>query len=87
MIKGPALTTEPFQQATLEWPGTDETCPKCHGQRHVYYLHAGQPGVEVVGGKRPASGRHRAADYQDAINQRPRLSTVADARPRAANIA
>jgi hypothetical protein len=26
--------------------------PKCHGKRHVYYLHAGQPGVEVVGGKR-----------------------------------
>jgi hypothetical protein len=23
-------------------------------QRHVYYLHASQPGVEVVGGKRVA---------------------------------
>jgi DnaJ-class molecular chaperone len=52
MIDGPAPTTAPLSQATLDWPGTDETCPKCHGQRHVYYLHAGQPGVEVFGGKR-----------------------------------
>jgi hypothetical protein len=42
----------PLQQASLAWPGIEETCPKCHGKRHVYYLHAGQPGVEVVGGKR-----------------------------------
>ena len=27
-------------------------CPKCHGQRHVYYLHADQPGIEIVGGER-----------------------------------
>jgi hypothetical protein len=47
-----APTTTPLQQATLAWPGTEEICPKCRGQRHVYYLHAGQPGVEVVGGKR-----------------------------------
>lgn len=49
-----APTTVPLRQASLAWPGTQETCPKCHGQRHVYYLHAGQPGVEVVGGKRVA---------------------------------
>jgi hypothetical protein len=49
-----ALTTAPLQQASLAWPGTEETCPKCHGQRHVYYLHADQCGVEVVGGKRVA---------------------------------
>jgi hypothetical protein len=48
------LTTAPLQQANLAWPGTEETCPKCHGRRHVYYLHAGQRGVEVVGGKRIA---------------------------------
>jgi hypothetical protein len=42
----------PPRQASPAWPGTEETCPKCHGQRHVYDLHAGQPGVEVVGGKR-----------------------------------
>ncbi len=47
-----APTHEPLRQASLAWPGTEETCPKCHGQRHVYYLRAGQPGVEVVGGKR-----------------------------------
>jgi len=47
-----APTTLPLQHATLAWPGTEETCPKCHGKRHVYYLHAGQPGVEIVGGKR-----------------------------------
>jgi DnaJ-class molecular chaperone len=47
-----APATAPLRQANLAWPGTEETCPKCHGQRHVYYLHAGQPGVEVVGGKR-----------------------------------
>jgi hypothetical protein len=47
-----APTLAPLRQATLEWPGTEETCPKCHGKRHVYYLHASQPGVEVVGGKR-----------------------------------
>jgi hypothetical protein len=52
MSINPALMTEPLLQATLEWPGTDETCPKCRGPRHVYYLHAGQPGVEVFGGKR-----------------------------------
>jgi hypothetical protein len=49
-----ASTTVPLRQASLAWPGTEETCPKCHGKRHVYYLHAGQPGVEVVGGKRVA---------------------------------
>jgi hypothetical protein len=47
-----APITAPLRQASLAWPGTEETCPKCHGQRHVYYLHAGQPGVEIVGGKR-----------------------------------
>jgi hypothetical protein len=45
-------TSVPLQQSSLAWPGTEETCPKCRGQRHVYYLHAGQPGIEVVGGKR-----------------------------------
>jgi hypothetical protein len=30
-----ARTTAPLRQATLDWPGTDETCPKCHGRRHV----------------------------------------------------
>jgi hypothetical protein len=49
---GAAPTSVPQRQASLAWPGTEEACPKCHGQRHVYYLHAGQPGVEVVGGKR-----------------------------------
>jgi hypothetical protein len=49
-----ASTTAPMQQASLAWPGTEQTCPKCHGARHVYYLHAGQLGVEVVGGKRVA---------------------------------
>ena len=48
----PASTTVSLQQASLAWPGTEDTCPKCHGQRHVYYLHADQPGVEVLGGKR-----------------------------------
>jgi hypothetical protein len=47
-----APMTAPLRQASLAWPGTEETCPKCHAQRHVYYLHAGQPGFEVVGGKR-----------------------------------
>jgi len=47
-----ASTGVPPRQADLAWPGIEETCPKCHGKRHVYYLHAGQPGVEVVGGKR-----------------------------------
>jgi DnaJ-class molecular chaperone len=47
-----APTTVPLRQATLAWPGTEETCPKCQGQRHVYYLHADQPAIEVVGGKR-----------------------------------
>jgi hypothetical protein len=47
-----APTTVPLGQASLAWPGTEETCPKCHGKRHVYYLHASQSGVEVVGGKR-----------------------------------
>jgi hypothetical protein len=23
-------------QPTLAWPGTDENCPKCHGERQVY---------------------------------------------------
>jgi hypothetical protein len=63
MIDGPAPTTVPLPQATLEWPGTDETCPKCHGQRHVYYLHPGQPGVEVIGG----SIRERSCTSQSAI--------------------
>jgi hypothetical protein len=49
-----APTTVPLRQASLAWPGTEEPCPKCHGARHVYYLHAGQLGVEVVGGKRVA---------------------------------
>jgi hypothetical protein len=39
-------------QPTLAWPGTDENCPKCHGERQVYYRRARQPGVEVFGGKR-----------------------------------
>jgi DnaJ-class molecular chaperone len=47
-----APTTVSVRQASLAWPGTEETCPKCHGQRHVYYLHARRPSVEVVGGKR-----------------------------------
>ena len=47
-----AAKTVPLPQAGLAWPGTEETCPKCHGLCHVYYQHAGQPGVEVVGGKR-----------------------------------
>jgi hypothetical protein len=47
-----ASTSVPLRQASLAWPGIEETCPKCHGKRHVYYLHAGQPGVEIVGGKR-----------------------------------
>ena len=50
----PAPTTIPLQQASLAWPGREEICPKCHGRRDVYYLHAGQPGVEIVGGKRVA---------------------------------
>jgi DnaJ-class molecular chaperone len=40
------------EPSVAAWPGNEETCPKCHGQRHVYYLHAGHPGVEVIGGKR-----------------------------------
>ena len=28
-----ASTTVPLQQAILAWPGTEETCPKCHGKR------------------------------------------------------
>jgi hypothetical protein len=52
MSNATAPMTAPLRQASLAWPGTEETCPKCHGQRHVYYLHAGQPGVEIVGGKR-----------------------------------
>jgi hypothetical protein len=47
-----ASTSVPLRQASLAWPGIEETCPKCHGKRQVYYLHAGQPGVEIVGGKR-----------------------------------
>jgi hypothetical protein len=47
-----APSTVPPRQARLAWPGTEETCPKCRGQRHVYYRHAGQPSVEIVGGKR-----------------------------------
>jgi len=39
-----ASTNLPLRQPSLAWPGTEETCPKCHGQRDVYYLHAGQPG-------------------------------------------
>ena len=41
-----------LEQQTLPWPGVDQICPKCKGKGDVYYLHAGQPGVEVVGGKR-----------------------------------
>jgi hypothetical protein len=52
MSMNPALSTVPLLQASLAWPGNDESCPKCHGQRHVYYLHAGHPGVEIIGGKR-----------------------------------
>jgi hypothetical protein len=47
-----ASTSLPLWQPSLAWPGTEETCPKCHGQRDVHYLHASQPGVDVVGGKR-----------------------------------
>jgi DnaJ-class molecular chaperone len=39
-------------QPTLPWPGVDETCPKCCGTGDVYYLHAHEPAVQVVGGKR-----------------------------------
>ena len=38
-------------QIALPWPGTDETCPRCHGTREVYHR-ATPPGVEIVGGKR-----------------------------------
>jgi hypothetical protein len=34
-------------QPTLAWPGTDENCRKCHGERQVYYRRASQLGVEV----------------------------------------
>jgi hypothetical protein len=47
-----APTTVGLRQASLALPGTEETCPNCRGPRHVYHLYAGQPGVEVVGGKR-----------------------------------
>ncbi len=38
-------------QPALPWPGTDETCPRCHGTKQVYYR-AAPDGVEIVGGKR-----------------------------------
>ena len=38
-------------QPALPWPGTDETCPRCHGTTQVYYR-AAPDGVEIVGGKR-----------------------------------
>jgi hypothetical protein len=37
-----APTNASLRQASLAWPGTEETCPKCQGQCHVYYLHASQ---------------------------------------------
>ena len=37
-------------ESGIAWHRGD--CPKCHSKRHVYYLHANQPGIEVVGGKR-----------------------------------
>lgn len=38
-------------QIALPWPGTDETCPRCHGTKRVY--HRATPiDVEIVGGKR-----------------------------------
>ena len=38
-------------QASLEWPGADEVCPKYRGIGNVYYLPT-RP--QVVGGKRVA---------------------------------
>jgi hypothetical protein len=38
-------------QPALPWPGTDETCPRCHGARQVYHR-AVAPRVEIIGGKR-----------------------------------
>ena len=52
MAINPTSRPATSEQATLAWPGTKEVCLKCHGRGDVYYLHAGQPGVEVVGGKR-----------------------------------
>ena len=39
-------------QASLPWPGTMETCPKCRVECQIHYLHASRPGVSVVCGKR-----------------------------------
>jgi len=38
-------------QIALPWPGSDQTCPRCHGTREVYHR-ATPPGVEILGGKR-----------------------------------
>jgi hypothetical protein len=38
-------------QTTLPWPGTNETCPRCHGTKQVYYQ-AAPTGVVILGGKR-----------------------------------
>ena len=38
-------------QIALPWPGSDQTCPRCHGTREVYHR-AAPPGVEILGGKR-----------------------------------
>ncbi|HTW69261.1 MAG TPA: hypothetical protein VME47_05190, partial [Acetobacteraceae bacterium] len=41
------------RQIPLPWPGTEETCPRCHGTKRVYHR-ATPNGVEIVGGKRIA---------------------------------
>jgi hypothetical protein len=38
-------------QPTLAWPGTDETCLRCHGTKQVYHRST-LPGAEILGGKR-----------------------------------
>ena len=76
-----ASTSVPLRQASLAWPGIEETCPKCHGKRHVYYLHAGQPGVEIVGGKRvPARSvpAQAACAPRFAARQIPPIEPTAD---------
>jgi RecJ-like exonuclease len=39
------------RQLILPWPGTDDACPHCRGQRQVYHR-AARDGVEILGGKR-----------------------------------
>jgi hypothetical protein len=71
-----APTTVPLRQASLAWPGTEETCLKCHGKCHVYYLHTGQPGVEVVG----ACGSAMASIPARSV-RRPMLERKSQIRP------